>query len=147
MVVTIPSPTLARIVSSPAPPTRRSIFARTVTRERALSWIPSFAMAATSGVSMTLGLTDIWTASRTSLPARSIATLLLKVSSIFALSAAINACTTRLTFPPARKWDSRLSVEISIPALTAIILDSTISLGGTFLNLIKIILIRPDTRA
>ena len=37
IVVTMPSPTRARIVSSPAPPTRRSMFARTVTRLIALT--------------------------------------------------------------------------------------------------------------
>ena len=50
IVDTIPSPTRARIVSSPAPPTRRLMFARTVTRAVAMSWIPSFAIAATFGV-------------------------------------------------------------------------------------------------
>jgi len=37
----------------------------------AMSWIPSFATAVTDGVSITFGLTDIFTASRTSRPARS----------------------------------------------------------------------------
>jgi uncharacterized membrane protein YebE (DUF533 family) len=53
--------------------------------------------------------------------------------------------------PPARKWDSRLFVEISRPALTAMIFASTIILGGTFLNRMKIILsnptLAPETRA
>ena len=49
MVVTMPSPTRAMIVSSPAPPTRRSMLARTVTRAVARSWIPSLATAATMG--------------------------------------------------------------------------------------------------
>ncbi len=62
-VVTIPSPTRAIIVASPAPPTRRSILARTVTRARTLSSIPFFATAEIIGVSITLGLTDICTAS------------------------------------------------------------------------------------
>ena len=34
------------------------MFALTVTRATAMSWIPSLAMAATFGVLMTLGLTD-----------------------------------------------------------------------------------------
>jgi hypothetical protein len=37
IVLTIPSPTRARIVSSPAPPTRRLTFARTVIRASASS--------------------------------------------------------------------------------------------------------------
>ena len=37
MVDTIPSPTRARMVSSPAPPTRRLMLARTVTRATAMS--------------------------------------------------------------------------------------------------------------
>ena len=42
--------------------------------------IPSFATAATGGVLMTFGLTDICTASNTSRPARSIAVAILKSS-------------------------------------------------------------------
>ena len=70
MEETIPSPTRARIVSSPAPPTRRLMFARTVTRAWAMSWMPSFAMAATLGVLITLGFTETCTASNTSRPAK-----------------------------------------------------------------------------
>ena len=77
---TIPSPTRASTVSSPAPPTNCLILARTVTRALAISWIPSFATAATGGVLMTFGLTDICTASNTSRPARSIAVAILKSS-------------------------------------------------------------------
>ena len=55
MVETIPSPTRAIIVSSPAPPIRRSMFALTVTRALALTSIPSLDTAATTGVSITLG--------------------------------------------------------------------------------------------
>ena len=73
MVLTIPSPTRARIVSSPAPPTSRLMLARTVTRASASSWIPSLAIAATLGVVITFGLTLTCTASNTSRPARSIA--------------------------------------------------------------------------
>ena len=73
MVLTIPSPTRARIVSSPAPPTSRLMLARTVTRASARSWIPSLAIAATLGVVITFGFTLTCTASNTSRPARSIA--------------------------------------------------------------------------
>ena len=90
------------IVASPAPPTRRSILARTVTRARTLSSIPFFATAEIIGVSITLGLTDICTASNTSRPARSIAAERSNVKGIDARSAAINASTTRSTSPPAR---------------------------------------------
>ena len=75
MVVTIPSPTRAMIVSSVAPPTSRSMFVRTVTRALALSWMPSLATASTvwrplvgSGQSMTFGLTLVWIASSTLRP-------------------------------------------------------------------------------
>jgi hypothetical protein len=102
IVLTMPSPTRAMIVSSPAPPTRRSMFVRTVTRETAISWIPSFATAAIRAVSMTFGITDIFTASSTSRPARSIAAARLKGISMLALSAEMSALTTRTTFPPAR---------------------------------------------
>jgi len=46
----MPSPTRAMIVSSPAPPTSRSMLVRTVTRETAISWIPSLATAAMRAV-------------------------------------------------------------------------------------------------
>jgi hypothetical protein len=78
MVLTMPSPTRAMMVSSPAPPTSRSMLVRTVTRDMAMSWMPSLATAATRGVSMTLGMTDIFTASSTSRPARSMAAARLK---------------------------------------------------------------------
>ncbi len=58
IVETIPSPTRARIVSTPAPPTNRWMLARTVTRAVAISWMPSFATAATFGVWITFGLTE-----------------------------------------------------------------------------------------
>ena len=64
--------------------------------------IPSFATADTLVVSMTLGFTLIFTASRTSRPARSIAAAFSKGSSMPALSDAINALTTLSTLPPAR---------------------------------------------
>ena len=70
---TIPSPTRASTVSSPAPPTKRLILARTVTRALAINWIPSLATAVTGGVLITFGFTLICTASNTSLPARSTA--------------------------------------------------------------------------
>ena len=88
---TIPSPTRARIVSSPAPPTNWRILARTVTRALAINWIPSLATAVTGGVSITFGFTDICTASNTSRPARSIAVAIWKGSSIFAFDADTSA--------------------------------------------------------
>ena len=53
------------------------------------------------GPTPTFGVTDI-EASKTSLPARSIAVACLKDRLMFALSALINALITRGTFPPAR---------------------------------------------
>ena len=85
------------------------MFVRTVTRALALSWMPSLATASivvlpavTWGTSMTLGSTDVLTASRRSRPARSMAVACPHGSSIFALSAAIMARTTFVTRPPAR---------------------------------------------
>ena len=101
-VVTIPSPILASIVDSPAPPTSLSRLVLTVTLAFTRSSIPSFATAEILGVSITLGLTLILTASNTSLPARSIAAAFSNGSSIPALSEAISASTTPSTFPPAR---------------------------------------------
>ena len=98
----MPSPTRAMTVSSPAPPTSRSMLVRTVTRETAMSWIPSFATAAMRGVSITLGITDIFTAASTSRPARSMAAARLKGIAMFALSAEIMAFTRLTTLPPAR---------------------------------------------
>ena len=98
---TIPSPTRAKMVSSPAPPTNWRILARTVTRALAINWIPSFATAVTGGVSITFGLTDICTASNTSRPAKSIPVAIWKESSMLALEAETNACTTFSTCPPA----------------------------------------------
>ena len=97
MVVTLPSPTRAMMVSSPVPPTRRSMLARTVTRDTAINWIPSLATAATLGVVITRGLTDICTASNTLRPAKSMAAARSKSSSILALSALISALATKST--------------------------------------------------
>ena len=102
IVLTMPSPTRAMMVSSPAPPTSRSMLVRTVTRDTAMSWMPSLATAAIRGVSMTLGMTDIFTASSTSRPARSMAAARLNGMTMLALSAEIMALTTRTTLPPAR---------------------------------------------
>ena len=135
---TIPSPTRARIVSSPAPPTNCLMFARTVTRALAMSWIPSFATAVTGGVSITRGLTDICTASNTSRPARSMAVAIWKVNAIFALLALTRACTTRSICPPARKCASNPSRLTSVrPALCASIRQFTIRVGGTLRIRIK----------
>ena len=88
---TIPSPTRARMVSSPAPPTSWRILARTVTRALVINWIPSLATAVTAGVSITFGLTDICTASNTSRPAKSIPVAIWKVSSMLAFDAETRA--------------------------------------------------------
>ena len=66
-VVTIPSPTRAIMVASPAPPTKRSIFARTVTRARTFSSIPFLATALIQGVLITFGVTLSLTALRTAM--------------------------------------------------------------------------------
>ena len=107
--VMIPSPTRAMIVSSVAPPISCLRFVRTVTRARILSSTPFLATAesvvlplAASGQSMTLGLTLVCTASRTSRPARSMAQALSKSRSRSARWAAIRARITRGTSPPAR---------------------------------------------
>src|SRR5688572_5549004 len=131
MVLTIPSPTRAMTVSSPAPPTSRSMLVRTVTRETAISWIPSLATAAIFGVSMTFGMTDILTASSTSRPARSMAAARLNGSGMLALSAEIMALTSLTTLPPARKCASRSLSGIFSPALTALMRAVTTVPGGT----------------
>ena len=102
IVDTIPSPTRASTVSSPAPPTSCLIDALTVTLALAISWIPSFATAVTGGVLITFGFTDICTASSTSRPARSMAVAMLYPRSMFALLAETSACTTCSICPPAR---------------------------------------------
>ena len=112
--VTMPSPTRAMTVSSVAPPTKRSRLVRTVTRARTLTAIPSLATAVILltpvfglGHSITLGLIEVRTASRTVLPvslvAKSMAQARENGSSIPALSAATRARTTLVTSPPARK--------------------------------------------
>ena len=78
------------------------MFARTVTRATAMSWIPSLAMPVIRGVVITFGFTETWTASKTSRPAKSMAAAWLNESSMFALSALISALITRSTRPPAR---------------------------------------------
>ena len=81
----MPSPTLAIIVSSPAPPTNLAKFALTVTFAITFTSIPSIATAEIQGVSIILGVTLILTASKTFLPAKSIAAALSKDKSKFAL--------------------------------------------------------------
>ena len=103
IVDTMPSPTRAMMVSSPAPPTSRSMLARTVTLAIARTWMPSLAIAEIGGVVMTLGFTDTWTASNTSRPARSMAVARAKLRSMLALSAEISAFTTCWTLPPAAR--------------------------------------------
>ena len=102
MEETIPSPTLASTVSSPAPPTSCLMLALTVTRALAISWIPSLATAVTGGVLITFGFTDICTASSTSRPARSMAVAIWKGRSMLALLADTSAWITCSTCPPAR---------------------------------------------
>ena len=101
-VVTIPSPILASTVASPAPPMSLSRFVRTVTRALTISSMPSLATAAIRGVSMTLGVTLMVTASNTLRPARSMAEAFSKDRFMPARSAAIRALTTLSTLPPAR---------------------------------------------
>ena len=102
MVVTMPSPTRAMMVSSVAPPTKRSRLVRTVTRALALMTMPSLATASMvvlpevgAGQSMTLGLTEVLTASSTVLPvplvARSMAQARSKSRWMPALRAAMSA--------------------------------------------------------
>jgi len=107
--VMIPSPTRAMIVSSVAPPMSCCRFVRTVTRARIFSSTPFLATAervvlplATSGQSITLGLTLVCTASSTSRPARSMAQARSKSRSRSARWATISARITRGTSPPAR---------------------------------------------
>ena len=113
MVLTMPSPTRAMMVSSVAPPTKRLRFVRTVTRARALTTMPSLATPAMvllpsrgSGQSITLGLMEVRTASSTLLPvplvARSMAQARSKTSWMPAFRAAMSASTTMGTSPPAR---------------------------------------------
>ena len=128
-VVTMPSPTRAMMVSSPAPPTRRSMLVRTVTRALARSSMPSLAMAATTGVSITLGVTLICTACSTSRPARSMADAFSKGISILERWAAMSALITRSTLPPASKCVSSLDRVTSSPALRALMSGSTRRLG------------------
>ena len=113
MVVTMPSPTRAMMVSSVAPPTKRSRLVRTVTRALAFTTMPSLATPsmvarpeAGLGQSMTLGLTEVFTASSTVLPvplvARSMAQARSNSRWMPALRAAMSACTTMSMLPPAR---------------------------------------------
>ena len=100
-VVTIPSPTRAKIVSSPAPLTRRGRFDLKVIFALTLSSIPSFAIAEIQPVSITTGVTHILTAFATSRPARSIAFAWSTERGSFALCAEINATITFSISPPA----------------------------------------------
>jgi len=113
MVVTMPSPTRAMMVSSCAPPTKRSRFVRTVTRALTFTWMPSLATAsmvvrplAGFGQSMTFGLTEFRTASRTDLfvprVAMSIAQARFQSSERPAFCAAMRAWTVCTMLPPAR---------------------------------------------
>ena len=98
------------IVSSIAPPMSWLRLVRTVTRALTFNCTPFFATASSvsrplffPGQSITFGYTLVCTASRTSRPARSMAVASFQSSSlIFALLAAISACTTNGTRPPAR---------------------------------------------
>jgi len=144
IVLTMPSPTRAMIVSSPAPPTRRPMFVRTVTRALASTWMPSFATAAMVvlpeagfGQSITRGVTLVFTASSRSRPARSMPTAIRKSSSIPARFAEIRACTSRSTRPPASRCASRSRRSMfSMRACTSITLAFTITAGSTLRRLI-----------
>ena len=146
MVVTMPSPTRAMMVSSLAPPTKRSRLVRTVTRALTFTWIPSLATPSMVvrppsgfGQSMTFGSTDVRTASTTLLPeplvARSIAHARSQPSSMPAFCAAISACTVGTTLPPAWKWEAIWSASMLMPARTAVMRASTISPYGMLANL------------
>ena len=75
---------------------------------------------------MTLGLTDIFTASSTSRPARSMARLCSNSSGICADCAAISESTTRSTLPPRQQVRLQL-VHVQVEAaLVALIMGSTI---------------------
>ena len=113
MVVTMPSPTRAMMVSSVAPPTKRSRFVRTVTRAFTFTAMPSLATASivtlpeeAAGQSMTLGFTEVRTASSTVLPvpfvARSMAHARSKSKWMPAFFAAMSARATSSMLPPAR---------------------------------------------
>ena len=109
MALTIPWPTRAITVSSPAPPMSWRMLVRTVTRARTLSTMPSLDWPSmvcrpepAPGTSMTLGFTEVATASSTSRPARSMAAALDQSSGISGAAAAIMARTTLGTRPPAR---------------------------------------------
>lgn len=78
------------------------MLARTVTLALAMSWIPFLATADTGGVLMTFGLTDIWTASNTFRPARSMADAILKSRLMLAFCADTSAWMTFGTLPFAR---------------------------------------------
>jgi hypothetical protein len=138
MAATMPWPTRAITVSSVAPPTSRSRLVRTVTRARVRSWMPFFdtpSMVAWPragfGQSMTLGLTLVRTASRTSRPARSMAAARSKVRLMRAREAATSAVTTARTLPRARTWACSLSMSTGMPALVAITSVSMITLDDT----------------
>ena len=133
-VVTIPSPTLAMMVSSPAPPTSLPRFALTVTFAITFTSIPSIATAEIQGVSMIFGVTLILTASKTFLPARSIAAALSKDKSKFALWAAISASTTLSTLPPDSRWLSSWFAFTFMPAFWALIRGRMILSARTLLS-------------
>ena len=56
---------------------------------------------------------------------------------MFALSADINAFTTFITLPPAKKCVSKSSLLIPKPAFVEFIIALTITPGGTFLHRIR----------
>src|SRR5690606_9634563 len=113
------------------------MFALTVTRALAISWMPSLATAATGGVLITRGLTESCTASNTSRPAKSMAVASLKSNGILALSAEMSALITLLAFPPAKKWVSISFDVMSSPALVEVIMALVTNDGGTLRNRIN----------
>ena len=137
MALTMPSPTRATMVSSVAPPTSWAMLVLTVTRARAISWMPSMATASMEslrpprmGQSMTRGLTDVLTASTMSRPARSMAQHCANSSLMFARAAAIIARTTFSTLPPASRCAPSALWDMDTPPWCAMTSDLTRT--GTF---------------
>ena len=113
-----------------------------MTRALALTTMPSLATPSMVtrpeeglGQSMTLGLTEVLTASRTVLPvplvARSMAQARSKSRWIPALRAAMRAWMTICTLPPARKWVDKSSILTANPDLMAVMRVSTMRPTGT----------------
>jgi hypothetical protein len=135
MVVTMPSPTRAMMVSSLAPPTKRSRLVRTVTRARTFTWMPSLATPsmvvrpeAGFGQSMTLGSTEVRRLRRRfagALGGEVDGAGAVPIEVMPAFCAAMSAWMVGMTLPPARKWASMSSIGMSMPAFFAVMRAST----------------------